>query len=67
MNYKTIDADVARIALNKIKNHLSYLGEELVGLSFYDKTLSADTLKKMVVAYKSKTGDSIARKKYYQL
>lgn len=62
-SYKTIDADVGKIALKKLTNHLWYLGEELVGLSFYDKSLSVETLKKMVASFKNNAGKLNSKKK----
>ena len=62
-SYKTIDAEVAAVALKKLTNHLWYLGEELIGLSFYDQSLSTETLKNMAVAFKNNTGKETCKKR----
>lgn len=52
-SYRTVDNQVAEIALRKLRGHLWYLSEDLVGLTFfsnsvddYEKQAMADALKK---------------------
>lgn len=46
-NYKSINAQIADAALHKVKNHLWYLSEELIALSFFDDEIGIETKEKM--------------------
>ena len=46
IEFQTINETTATAALNKITNHLWYLSEELIGLSFFDDRISLDMKKK---------------------
>lgn len=50
VDFKNINETLADKALNKIKNHLWYLSETLVALSFFDKRVTNETKSKMVTA-----------------
>lgn len=50
VNYKTVNEIFADKALKKIKNHLWYLSETLVGLAFFDERVSDETKTQMVSA-----------------
>lgn len=47
--YKEIDKVVSDSVINKMKNHLWYLSEELVALAFFDSNISIDIKRKMVI------------------
>ena len=51
-NYKKINKGIANAAINKFKNHLWYLSEELVVLGFFDDNISIDAKEKMRTALK---------------
>ena len=36
VNYKSVNLDIAKAVQKRFSNHLWYLSEELVGLSFFD-------------------------------
>lgn len=61
--YKRINPQIAEIAKQKLEHHLWYLGEELVGLSFFDRSLSVDTHKKMAESIKNNPGNEKTMKK----
>lgn len=42
------DSIVAKMAISKILNHLWYLSEALVGLSFFNESIDGDEKEKMV-------------------
>ena len=46
-NYKKINKGIANAAINKFKNHLWYLSEELVALEFFDDNIAIDAKEKM--------------------
>lgn len=50
LDYKECDNDIAKIALAKFSNHLWYLNAKLVGLSFFDPTITDD--EKLLMANK---------------
>ena len=50
-DYRNINEKIASAALNKIKNHLWYLSEQLIALSFFDDEISIDTKQKMKEAH----------------
>lgn len=50
VNYKSVNDNLAEKALKKIKNHLWYLSETLVGLAFFDERVSGETKIEMVNA-----------------
>ena len=50
LDYKECEKDIAEIALTKFSNHLWYLNTELVGLSFFDPTITDD--EKLLMANK---------------
>lgn len=55
INNNNIDKDLRRVALEKFTgNHLWYLSDTLVGLAFFDKSLSIDIKKKMAMAISRK-------------
>lgn len=47
--YEQIDEDIATTALNAIKRHLWYLGDELILLSFFSEKASCDEKDDMVL------------------
>lgn len=50
--YSEIDRDISKIVLKKICNHLWYLSEETIALSFFDKHVSTEVKRKMAEALK---------------
>src|SRR5215469_8586913 len=50
LDYKECDNDIAEIALTKFSKHLWYLNAELLGLSFFDPTITDD--EKLLMANK---------------
>lgn len=63
-SYKDIDSEIADKGLYKFKNHLWYISPEASALSFFDKTLSIDTKRKMVAALKKEDVDLKPKKKF---
>ena len=54
--YEKIDTEVGNVVLKKLSNHLWYLSEELVGLTFFDPEVSVDRKKAMATATRQETG-----------
>ncbi|KYN05953.1 hypothetical protein ALC62_03109, partial [Cyphomyrmex costatus] len=54
IRFENINKKAAQAAVKKFTGHLWYLNEELVGLAFFDSTVSSDTKEKMVAALKSR-------------
>lgn len=48
--YSKIDSVSSEIILDKISNHLLYLGSETIGMSFFDVRVSVEEKRKMVAA-----------------
>ena len=51
-SYDAIDSQVAKVALNKMKGHLWYLSEDLVGLSLFSDQVNTPEKKLIVAALK---------------
>ena len=49
-SYQEQNKQIAISALNKLKNHLWYLSEEVIALSFFDDQVNVETKKKMIEA-----------------
>lgn len=58
IEYKHIQLDVANAALEKLKLHLWYLSEHLIGLSFFDERIAVDVKLKMMRAIKHRKSDN---------
>ena len=56
-SYKGTNEKIDNAALNRFKNHLWYLSEELFALAFFDESVSVDTKLKMRDALKNKAED----------
>ncbi|KAL4132318.1 hypothetical protein QTP88_009490 [Uroleucon formosanum] len=54
-NYSSIDNNISRVAMNKFRNHLWYLTPEAVALAFFDKSISIESKRKMIVKLNNKT------------
>ncbi|KAE9542479.1 hypothetical protein AGLY_003340 [Aphis glycines] len=54
-NYSSNDDDISRVALHKFRNHLWYLTPEAVALAFFDKTISNESKRKMIIKLNCKT------------
>lgn len=54
IDYSSIDAQVSEIILKKFSNHLWYLFVLPIGAAFFDRNISIDELKKMVLALRKK-------------
>lgn len=54
-NYNAIDEEISAVAVKKMCGHLWYLGEEAVGLAFFDHNIPLDVKKRMVDAFKTDT------------
>lgn len=63
IKYRSINAQVAEAASVKLRGHLWYLSEHLVGLSFFDKSVSHQTKLKMVKAIKEREGAKMVLKR----
>lgn len=48
IDYESINKNVSVTVISKFINHLWYLSDELIGLSFFDDTVDNDTKIKMV-------------------
>jgi len=57
-NYGSIGNNISRVALNKCRNHLWYLTAEAVALAFFDKTISIESKRKMMVKLTNKIGSN---------
>ncbi|KAK7865492.1 hypothetical protein R5R35_014608 [Gryllus longicercus] len=60
LEYENIDSNIASCALNKIKNHLWYLGPELSVLSLFDDDIPSHTKREIINAMNSGTEYEIA-------
>ncbi|KYN07150.1 hypothetical protein ALC62_01887 [Cyphomyrmex costatus] len=50
--YQEVNETVAKTAFKKCSHHLSYVNAELIGLAFFDETVSNECKQKMVIAVK---------------
>lgn len=50
IEYSKINVDVSNIIIKKISNHLWYLADESIGLSFFDEKVTVEEKRKMVAA-----------------
>lgn len=48
-DYKSIDAKLSQVTLQKFKNHLWYINPETAAMAFFDQELSIDIKKKMLL------------------
>ena len=53
LGYSTINPAISKAASHKFSNHLWYLSPELVGLAFFDRTVTSATKREMVNAIKN--------------
>ncbi|KAF0767746.1 Uncharacterized protein FWK35_00009585, partial [Aphis craccivora] len=51
----SIDDNISRVALHKFRDHLWYLIPEAVALAFFDKTVSNESKRKMIIKLNFKT------------
>lgn len=56
IDYKLVDFSAATVALRKFSHHMWYLSEKLVGLSFFDDSVSASEKREMVASLFSNEG-----------
>ena len=61
---EAVDEDVRKVAFKKFKNHLWYLGEELIGLAFFDPKISIQCKRKMVQNILTNNGTEGNKLKY---
>lgn len=48
LDYEAIDSDISRVTVATFQNHLWYLANETVALSFFDENIPLETKRKMV-------------------
>ena len=61
--FRTINLNVANVAIKALSRHMWYLSEELIAFSFFDDRVNAATKYEMVNAMKTKTGNGIPAKR----
>jgi hypothetical protein len=61
LGYSTINPAISKAASHKFSNHLWYLSPELVGLAFFDRTVTSATKRKMVNAMKNEINTESAQ------
>ena len=60
--YKTVDEKVATAAFKNVAGHLSYLGDELVALAFFHRSVSCDEKQHMIQALQSAGSKDIPKR-----
>ena len=56
INYSSIHPVIAKVASEKLSNHLWYLSEDLIGLALFDSRVSVSTKRQMVKAMQEAEG-----------
>ena len=67
IKYSEVDAKISRFTLNKFRNHLWYLSEELVVLSFFDSKVQPSEKMKKVFALNEECHDKLMKTPYPNL
>lgn len=62
VDFKKYNTVVAEVAIKKMLGHLWYLSEELIALAFFDKRVSIETKRKMILALKTEGTESNPKK-----
>lgn len=60
--YAIVDNDVSETIVKKMSNHLWYLSEETVALSFFDKQVPNEVKKKMVESLKNESNGDVLKR-----
>ena len=61
IKYGEVNAKISRVTSNKVRNHLWYLSEELVALSFFDCKVQPSEMK-MVLALNEECHDEYVKR-----
>lgn len=55
INYETVDKKISERVISKMSNHLWYLADEALALSFFDKSVSNDEKRQMIKALENQS------------